>query len=173
MEKLMTLKQVLLQEFDVETAHTRKSLERVPEDKFGWKPHEKSGTMGWLAQHLAQIPFWANETISKDDFDIAPPGAPPSHPPAIKSWKELLELFDKAAASARESIASTTDEHLSRPWTLLHGGKTVFTLPRIAVLRSFVFNHSVHHRAQLGVYLRLNNIPVPAIYGPSADEGAM
>ena len=169
----MTLKQVLLQEFDVESAHTRKSLERVPEDKLGWKPHEKSATMGWLALHLAQIPFWANETISKEAIDIAPPGAPPYTPPAIKSRKELLELFDKNAAAAREAISSTTDEHLGKPWTLLHGGKAVLTLPRFAVLRSFVFNHSVHHRAQLGVYLRLNNIPVPAIYGPSADEAVM
>jgi uncharacterized damage-inducible protein DinB len=173
MEEFMTLKQVFLQEFDAETALTRKSLERVPEDKLGWKPHEKSGTMGWLALHLAQIPSWVNETISKDSVDIAPPGAPPYRPPEIKSRKELLEMFDKNAASAREIISSTTDKHLSKPWTLLHGGKTVLTLPRFAVLRSFVFNHSVHHRAQLGVYLRLNNIPVPAIYGPSADEGAM
>ena len=169
----MTLKQVLLQEFDVESAHTRKSLERVPEDRFGWKPHEKSGTMGWLAQHLAQIPSWVNETISKDAVDIAPPGAPPYRPPEIKSRKELLGLFDKNAASAREVISSTTDGHLGKPWTLLHEGKAVLTLPRFAVLRSFVFNHSVHHRAQLGVYLRLNDIPVPAIYGPSADDSAM
>ncbi len=169
----MTLKKVLLQEFEAESAHTRRSLERVPEDRLGWKPHEKSGTMGWLALQLAQLPSWMYETIAKDSLDIAPPGAPPYQPPEIRSRQQLLDMFDQNTASARAALSKTTDTHLQKPWTLLKGGQTIFTMPRFAVLRSFVLNHSVHHRAQLGVYFRLNNIPVPAIYGPSADEGSM
>ncbi len=169
----MTLKKILLQELDAESVHTRKSLERVPEDRLGWKPHEKSGTMGWLAWQLAEIPSWVQEAIGKDSLDIAPPGAPPYQPPQISSRQQLLDQFDKNIASARAALSKTTDAHLQKPWTLLKGGQVVLTMPRFAVLRSFVLNHSVHHRAQLGVYFRLNNIPVPAIYGPSADEGAM
>jgi uncharacterized damage-inducible protein DinB len=169
----MAIKEMLLQELDAEAAHTRKSLERVPEDKLGWKPHEKSGSMGWLAQHLAEIPSWTTETINKDALDIAPPGAPANRPMQVNTRKELLDIFDKNMASAREALSGTTDAHLEKPWTLLKGGQKLLTLPRLAVLRGFVFNHTVHHRAQLGVYLRLNNLPVPAIYGPSADESGM
>jgi uncharacterized damage-inducible protein DinB len=166
----MGLSQSLLPEFDQEMANTRKTLERVPEDKLGWKPHEKSGTMGWLATHLATLPTWTALTLDKDSLDIAPSGASPTPPPPAKSRKELLEKFDKSVAEARAAIAKANDEVLLKPWSLLSGGKTMLTLPRIAVLRSFIMNHSIHHRAQLGVYLRLNNVPVPAIYGPSADE---
>ncbi len=169
----MGLSEALLPEFDQETANTRKTLERVPEDKFGWKPHEKSATMGWLATHLASLPSWAISAIDLDSLDLAPGGVPVGPVPAANSRKEVLEMFDKNAAGARAAIAKASDTHLLKPWSLLMGGRTVLTLPRIAVLRSFVMNHSIHHRAQLGVYLRLNNVPVPAIYGPSADEGAM
>jgi len=168
----MPISEALLPEFDHEMANTRKTLERVPDDKFGWKPHEKSGTMGWLAGHLAMIPHWTTVTIGQDSLDLAPPGAPPPQIPKLNSRKEVLETFDKNVAGARADIARASDAHLLKPWTLLKGGKTVITMPRIAVLRGFVMNHSIHHRAQLGVYLRLNNIPVPAIYGPSADEGS-
>lgn len=169
----MALGEALLPEFDQEMASTRKTLERVPEDKFGWKPHDKSGTMGWLATHLANIPSWVKTTLEQDSLDLAPPGggSPGPIPPA-KTRRELLKMFDKNVAAARAAISRASDVVLSQPWTLLSGGKAIFTLPKMAVLRSFVMNHSIHHRAQLGVYLRLSNIPVPAIYGPSADEGS-
>ena len=167
----MALSEALLPEFDHEMANTRKSLERVPEAKFDWKPHQKSGTLGWLASHLAVLPSWTTITIEQDALDIAPPGAPPYEMPVATSRQAVLDMFDTNVAAARAAIAGASDEHLLKPWTLLSGGNTVFTMPRIAVLRSFIMNHNIHHRAQLGVYLRLNDVPVPAIYGPSADEG--
>lgn len=167
------MNQALLGEFDHEMANTRKTLERVPEDKFGWKPHEKSMTMSRLASHLAEIPSWTVNAMESESLDLAPPGAPPYQPPNPKSRKEILDLFDKNVAAARAALGGVSDENLMKPWSLLMTGRTIFTLPRVAVFRSFVMSHAIHHRAQLGVYLRLNNIPVPAIYGPSADEGAM
>jgi uncharacterized damage-inducible protein DinB len=169
----MAISESLLPEFDQEMANTRKTLERVPDDKFGWKPHEKSYAMGGLTTHLANLPSWAVLTINADSFDMAPPGAEPFKMPEVKSRQEALEMFDKNVADARAALAAASDEHLLKPWSLLSGGNTLMTLPKIAVLRSFVMNHIIHHRAQLGVYLRLNDIPVPSIYGPSADEGAM
>ena len=150
-------------------ANTRKTLERVPEEKFGWKPHAKSGTMGWLAGHLANLPSWAVLTLEKEVLDMQPAGPLPKIEPP-KNRKELLELFDKDTAAARAAIAGASDDDFMKPWTLLKGGQKVMWLPRMAVVRSFVMNHNVHHRAQLGVYLRLNDVPLPAIYGPSADE---
>ncbi|MGH9863192.1 MAG: DinB family protein [Candidatus Acidiferrales bacterium] len=169
----MGMNQALLGEFDHEMANTRKTLERVPEDKFSWKPHEKSMTMSRLASHLAEIPSWTVNAMESESLDLAPPGAPPYQPPNPKSRKEILDLFDKNVAAARAALGGVSDENLMKPWSLLMTGRTIFTLPRVAVFRSFVMSHAIHHRAQLGVYLRLNNIPVPAIYGPSADEGAM
>ena len=168
----MSLSQSLLPEFDHEMANTRKTLERVPDDKFDWKPHQKSFSMGGLATHLATLPSWAAITIQKDGIDIAPLGEPPPRSEPCNSRDELLARFDGHIAAARAAIAGASDEDLLKTWTLLAGGKTIFAIPRIAALRSFVMNHNVHHRAQLGVYLRLNDIPVPSIYGPSADEGA-
>lgn len=167
----MSMNQALLPEFDQEIANTQKTLERVPEEKLDWKPHTKSGTMGWLAGHVANLPSWAAIVINQDSLDLAPGGAPPPALPAPSSRRELLESFEKNAALGRAAIAGASDEHLLKPWTLLKAGATVMTLPRIAVVRSFVMNHLIHHRAQLGVYLRMNDIPVPALYGPSADEG--
>jgi uncharacterized damage-inducible protein DinB len=169
----MSISQSILPEFDQEMANTRKTLERVPDDKLGWKPHPKSFSMGALAQHLAQLVGWAKETMTLDSFDVAPPGAPPYQPPAIKSRQDILDTFDRGLAAARAAIAGASDEQMEKPWSLLNGGKPMFTMPRIAVLRSMLMNHCIHHRAQLGVYLRLNDIPVPSIYGPSADEGNM
>jgi uncharacterized damage-inducible protein DinB len=166
----MALNESLLPEFDHEMANTRKTLERVPEDKFDWKPHEKSTAMGGLATHLSNLPTWANHTISEDSLDLAPGGKPLAPAEMAKSRTELLELFDNNVAKAREAIAGASDTELVKPWTLLSNGKEILTLPKVAVLRSFVMNHQIHHRAQLGVYLRLNDIPVPSIYGPSADE---
>ncbi len=169
----MKLSDTILPEFDHEMANTRKTLERVPDDKLDWQPHEKSMTMRDLATHLATLPSWASYTINQDSLDVAPPDAPPLRATPINSVPEAVETFDKNIAAARAAIAEASNEHLLQPWSLLSGGKTVFTLPRIAVLRSLVMNHNIHHRAQLGVYLRLNDIPVPSIYGPSADEGSM
>jgi uncharacterized damage-inducible protein DinB len=130
-------------------------------------------TMVELAIHLATIPSWAVPTICEDALDIAPPGEPPYQPAPGRSRTELLGIFDKNIQAAGAAIAEARDEQLLRPWTLLSGGQSVFTLPRITVLRSMIMNHSIHHRVQQGVYLRLNDIPVPAVYGPSADEGGM
>ena len=168
----MALKDALLPEFDHEMANTRKTLERVPDDKLDWKPHSKSMAMGGLATHLSNLPTWANYAIARDSLDLAPEGKPLPSAPAVKSRSELLEVFDSNVAKARAAIAGASDEDLFKPWTLQHNGKQILTLPKVAVLRSFVMNHNIHHRAQLGVYLRLNDIPVPSIYGPSADEGA-
>lgn len=165
----MALNQALLPEFDHEMQSTRRTLERVPEDKLGWKPHQKSMSLGGLATHLATINHWVDATIGMDSFDVA--GVPPT--PELKSRAEILAMFDQNAANARKAIAAADDAQLMKPWSLLSSGKAVFTLPRIAVLRSFILNHTIHHRGQLSVYLRLNDVPVPSIYGPSADEGQM
>ncbi|MGA2214949.1 MAG: DinB family protein [Bryobacteraceae bacterium] len=166
----MKISESLLPEFDQEMANTRKVLERVPLNKSDWKPHAKSSSFGALAAHLANMPDWAGLTLNSDSFDYAPPGAPPYETPKFATTDLLLAAFDKSVAEARSALAAADDSKMLAPWSLMAGGKTVMTLPRVAVVRSFVMNHSVHHRAQLGVYLRLNDIPVPALYGPSADE---
>jgi len=166
----MALSAALLPEFDQEMANTRKTLERVPDDKFGWKPHAKSMTLKQLAVHLAFFPSWMVDTLDKSSFDYAPVGGEPYKTPDINSRKDLLDNFDRDLVKARKSLESASDAHLMENWSLLAGGKTIFSMPRIAVLRGMVMNHMIHHRAQLGVYLRLNDVPVPAFYGPSADE---
>jgi uncharacterized damage-inducible protein DinB len=165
----MKLSESLLPEFDQETANTRKTLERVPEEKFDWKPHNKSFSMLKLATHIATLPGWTAITLNQDFLDVSRPFTPP----VPKTRGDLLDLFDKSAAEARSTIAATPDEVFFQPWSLKNGTATVFTMPKIAVLRSFVMNHSIHHRAQLGVYLRLNDVPVPGLYGPSADDAGM
>ena len=169
----MSISDALLPEFDQEMAGARRTLERVPADKFEWRPHDKSATMIGLAGHLANLPAWTKLTIAQDDLDTAPGGEPMPSPPAPSSVDDLLATFDKHVAEARAAIAGASDEALMRPWSLLRNGNTLLTLPKVAVLRSFVMNHVIHHRAQLGVYLRLNDVPVPSIYGPSADEDPM
>ncbi len=169
----MSLATLLLPEFDQEMANTRKTLERVPDDKLAWKPPANSGAMGWLAGHVGRLPEWGRDTIKMDSFDMAPNGVQMQPPPPPKSRKELLEIFDKAAAEARVALAGASDADLQKPWSLLGNGKVYFTMPRIACWRSFVMNHLIHHRAQLTVYLRLTDIRVPALYGPSADETGM
>jgi uncharacterized damage-inducible protein DinB len=168
----MTISQSLLPEFDNEMANTRKTLERVPDGKFAWKPHPKSSALGPLAYHIATLVGWTADTIDKESFDLAPPGGQPPRPLEANNRAELLSTFDQGVAKARAAIAGASDEHLLKPWSLLNGGQVLMTMPRAVVLRNFVMNHIIHHRAQLGVYLRLNDIPVPAIYGPSADENS-
>jgi len=166
----MKISETVLPEFDQEMANTRKVLERVPAAKFSWKPHPKSSEFGALAAHIANMPDWAGLTMQADSFDYAPPGAPPYETPKYTSTEDLLAAFDKSVAQARSAIAAADDIAFLAPWTLMAGGQTIMTMPRIAVIRTFVMNHTIHHRAQLGVYLRLNDIPVPGLYGPSADE---
>jgi uncharacterized damage-inducible protein DinB len=169
----MSISAALLPEFDQEMANTRKALERIPDDKFDWKPHEKSWSMGGLATHLANLPRWTVYTIKQDSLDLAPPGSGSFKVEQKNSRREILEDFDKNMADARAAIAGASDEEMLKPWSLLKGGVTLMTLPKIAVLRSFMMNHIIHHRGQFTVYLRLNDVPVPSIYGPSADEVTM
>jgi uncharacterized damage-inducible protein DinB len=170
----MKLSDLFLSEFDQEMATARKTLERIPEDKLSWKPHEKSMPLDRLAGHVAELAGWPVVTINQDSLDFRPPGGqPPFQPTFATSRKQVLEIFDKNREQSRQAIANASDEHLMKNWSLLSGGQTLMTMPRFAVLRSFCLNHIIHHRAQLGVYLRLNNIPVPSVYGPSADEGTL
>ena len=169
----MKITDLLLPEFDQEMANTRKTLERVPDNKLSWKPHPKSWAMGELATHIANMTGWLTDVVTKDSFDIAPAGAPPYKEEPVASQSELLTRFDKSVSSARAALAGASDEALMAQWSLLKTGAPLFTMPRITCIRSFVMNHCIHHRAQLGVYLRMNDLPVPATYGPSADEGGM
>jgi uncharacterized damage-inducible protein DinB len=166
----MPLRDILLPEFDMEMDSTRRTLERVPEDKFGWKPHEKSGTLGWMAGHVANLPSWATITMLQDSLDLAPADGSRPAPVKITNRKELLAVFDKNRVEARAALAAADDATYAEPWALLMGGKQLFSEPRSAVLRRMVFNHLVHHRGQLTVYLRLLDVPVPGLYGPPADE---
>lgn len=166
----MSISKSILPEFDHEMANTRKSLERVPDGKFDWKPHEKSMTLGALSSHVANIPGWTASTFAGDELDVQPEGAEPYREEEAKTTSELLAMFDKNVTSARAALEAATDEAWQGKWSLKMTGKTFFTLPRTQVIRGFILSHLIHHRAQLGVYLRLLDVPVPAIYGPSADE---
>jgi uncharacterized damage-inducible protein DinB len=166
----MSLSQSLLPEFDQEMANTRKVLERIPADKLEWKAHPKSNSIGWVGMHLAEIPGWVAATLNHDSFDIAPPGGPAYKTPAATSRQAILEVFDKNVATGRTAIAATDDAKFAQSWSLLSGGQPLMTMPRSAVVRNFVLNHSIHHRAHLCVYLRLNDVPVLGLYGPSGDE---
>lgn len=167
----MALRDSILPEFDHEMAVTRKTLERVPEDKPDWKPHEKSMSMARLAGHVAELPAFVTMALQNDSFNVRPAGGGPSRQPLLmSSRKQLLEAFDNNVAGLRSSLSNASDETLMKSWSLLAGDKTIFTAPRIGVVRAFCLNHIIHHRAQLGVYLRMNNVPVPSVYGPSADE---
>lgn len=169
----MAIRDSILPEFDHEMATTRKVLERVPEGNPDWKPHEKSMTISRLAGHLAELAGWGKTAIAQDSLDFRPVGGPAYQPTLMSSRKQLLEVFDKNVADARAAIAGASDQEFMKTWTLLSGGKEILAMPKIAVLRSFAINHIIHHRGQMAVYLRLNNVPVPSIYGPSADEGQM
>lgn len=165
----MAIKDALLPEFDHEMGTTRRLLDRAPEAQFGWKPHEKSMTLGGLTSHLANIPTWCSAILAAPVLDLAsiPEDA---RPKPANNRADLLAIFDKNVATAREKLANATDAEMMAPWTLRQGEQEMFTLPRVAALRSFIMNHSIHHRGQLSVYLRLNNVPLPSIYGPTADE---
>jgi uncharacterized damage-inducible protein DinB len=162
------IKDALLPEFDHEMGSTRRLLERVPEAAFAWKPHEKSFSLGDLSGHIANLLHWVELTLYRTELDLAAPDVQRAASPA--SLGELLERFDRNVKKARAEINDQTDAALMAPWTLKNDGHEMFTMPRMAVLRSFVMNHLIHHRGQLTVYLRLQNVPLPSIYGPTADE---
>jgi uncharacterized damage-inducible protein DinB len=164
----MAIKDALLPEFDHEMGTTRRLLERLPDDKLAWRPHSRSMTLGRLATHLAELPSWTQTVIKDSVFEIKPGEYKPSE---LGTRVEILALFDEKVSAARALIQSTGDGEMMATWTLRSEGHDVFTLPKAAVLRSFVMNHAVHHRGQLSVFLRLQDVPIPPIYGPSADEG--
>ena len=166
----MRISDALLPELDQELATTRKCLARIPEDKFTYKPHPKSFDMGSLAIHIATMLQWGVVTLQSDSFDYAPVDGEPWVPPTATTNAELLAIFDKGAAEFRSALAATENDVMMKPWSLAGGGKVMFTMPKIAVIRGMIFNHIVHHRGQLSVYMRMCDIPVPSIYGPSADE---
>jgi uncharacterized damage-inducible protein DinB len=167
----MTIAQTLLPEFDQEMASTRKLLERVPNDKLNYKPHDKSMALGRLAGHVAELPSWATHTVTLDTLDITPKPGEDFKAYAAPSQEDLLKTFDKNVAEARKAIEGASDEHLGKIWKLIFQGKEMIVMPRSSVLRFVVMNHLIHHRAQLGVFLRLNDVAIPGMYGPSADEG--
>jgi uncharacterized damage-inducible protein DinB len=164
----MPMIDALLPEFDHEMAVTRKLLERVPEGRNDWKPHPKSMALGALAQHVATIPMWGTMTLTQSELDLG--GAQTL--PELPTRAERLAFFDENVKTARGHLAGRSDAELMAPWALKRNGQTIFSMPKATVWRSFVMNHHVHHRAQLSVYLRMNDVPVPSMYGPSADEGA-
>lgn len=164
------ISQSLLPEFDMEMASTRRVLERVPESQGAFRPHQKSMTLSRLAGHVAEMPLWATMTLSKDDLNMNPGDGPRQQAYTLTSTADAVHYFDENLRIARELLASATDETMMRPWSLKDGDNVLMTMPKIAVLRGFVMNHMIHHRAQLGVYLRMNDVAVPGIYGPSADE---
>ena len=165
----MSLVDALLPEFDHEMTVTRKLLERVPDGAFDWKPHPKSMSLGRLAQHVATIPMWGSVTMQRDELDVG--AAPPL--PTAATRADLLAMFDRHVQETRAALAGRSDAELMVPWTMKHGGQTIFSMPKAAVWRSFVLSHLIHHRGQLSVYLRMHDVPLPSMYGPSADEGTV
>jgi uncharacterized damage-inducible protein DinB len=166
----MTIAELLLPEYDSEIAITRRVLERVPDDRAEWKPHPKSFMMAHLAQLVAMLPDWVVKTLEQTELDIAPKDKPRGSGYTIEKTATLLAMFDKNATAGRAALAKASDADFQVPWTLKAAGNVVLTQPRYMILRQMVLNHLVHHRAQLGVYLRLVEVKVPQMYGPTADE---
>jgi uncharacterized damage-inducible protein DinB len=163
----VAIKDALLPEFDHETGTTRRLLERVPEDRLAWKPHQKSMTMGRLAMHLAEVPGYGHRVVSLPELDFDTSNYKPRE---ATSRGELLSVFDESVAATRKALDGASDGELMAVWTMKADGKPLFSLPRIAALRTLMMNHMIHHRGQLSVYLRENDVPLPSIYGPTADE---
>lgn len=167
----MKLTEFFLAQLEREAASTRLALERVPEGHNGWKPHPKSMELGYLAALVATMPSWIVSMVKQDEFDMRGPAAARFKPLEWRSSKELLAALDQAVSGAREALQNTNDEHLLTKWRFVVGGHVVSELPRQQMISESVFSHLAHHRGQLTVYLRLNESSVPALYGPSADEG--
>lgn len=165
----MTIAKGLLAEIDHENASTRKLIDLIPDSKFGWRPHPKSWTIGELATHLANLPTWAARTLDASELDLAPIFGKTFKVPEKWGRLDVLALFDANWKAAREGLAKASDERLMQLWTLRKGDAVLAKLPRIAALRSFIMSHSIHHRGQLTVYLRLVDVPLPNVYGPTAD----
>jgi uncharacterized damage-inducible protein DinB len=156
-------------EFEHEMANTRRVLEGIPDDKLDWRAHPKLNTIGWNANHIAEIPGWLSGVLAHVSFDIAPVGGPRYESPRLSSREAILGLFDQNLANARSALSTLKDEDLGVVWSLLEGGKTIVAMPRAAVIRGFIFSHLIHHRAHLCAYLRMNDIQVPSMYGPVSD----
>lgn len=165
----MALADTLLPEFDQEIAATRRLLARAPEHDFDWRPHDKSFTLGGLCTHLAAIPHWGEQILGRDGYDLVT-DAVPRHA-AKASVVDVLATFDQHVAEVRAALIAAGDAGVTAPWSLRRDGTTLFTQPKLGAFRTFVLSHLIHHRGQLSVYLRLRNVPLPPVYGPTADEG--
>lgn len=166
----MKISESLLPEFDHEMQTTRAVLERVPEAEAGWRPHPKSMTLGQLASHMANIVRWGGATFEREGLDVASADAALFAPPKFETTAGLIEVFDANVALARAALSAAPDEGMGVVWTLRNGAQTILSMPRAATYRSFVMSHLIHHRGQLSVYLRLRDVPLPPIYGPTADQ---
>ena len=158
-------------DFDQEMANTRNTLDRLPADNLTWRPHPRSWNMAELATHIAVIPGWIAMILESDTFDVAPGGRPADEVTPGETREQIMDLLRSNVAQARQALQTAAEDVFAQSWSLLAGGKPLFTMPRSGVLRGMVLHHLIHHRGQLLVYLRLNDIPLPSIYGPSADEG--
>jgi uncharacterized damage-inducible protein DinB len=165
-----TLVELLLPEFDAEMRSTRRVLAAVPEDKFGWRPHAKSFTMRTLAGHVAELPSWTSEVLRRERFDVTGENQPENTNFKPAGTQQMLERFEEWVARARADLADATDDGMHQEWVMTWDGYEIVRMPRYQAIRKWSLNHMVHHRAQLTVYLRLNDVKVPGVYGPSADE---
>jgi uncharacterized damage-inducible protein DinB len=161
----MPITELLLREFDLEMSKTKTTLERVPKEKWDWKPHEKSGTLGWMAGHVATLPRFMTAVSTGPDYELSKGGSP-----KVEKDADLLGLFAKVSEEARQAVAALSDAQLDETWSLKRNGQTLFAGPRYDMLRGMCFNHLIHHRGQLTMYLRDLDVSVPPLYGPSADE---
>ncbi|HEY9285297.1 MAG TPA: DinB family protein [Pyrinomonadaceae bacterium] len=166
----MSIAQTLLPEFDHEMQTTRAVLARVPEADADWRPHPKSMTLGQLASHVTNIVRWGGATFELEVLDLASPDAAQFAPPKFETTEKLVERFDANVAETRAALSAAADEEMGVVWTLKSGAQTILAMPRAATYRSFMMSHLIHHRGQLSVYLRLRDVPLPPIYGPTADE---
>lgn len=165
----MSIADTLLPEFDHEMANTRRMLEVVPADAADWRPHPRSFTLGDLAAHIARLPIWGRYTLEQPELDLGAPENASLARARYTTTPELLERFDRHVRETRAPLAATSDADMGKVWTLKNAGTVIFSMPRVAVIRGFVLSHMIHHRGQLSVYLRLRDVPLPALYGPTAD----
>jgi uncharacterized damage-inducible protein DinB len=167
----MKLTDLFLADLEREVPASRRVLERVPDGSYDWKPHPKSMQMGYLSTLVATMPSWIDTMVNQDELDFAPKGGSTYKAPELRTDAQLVQALEESVEKARAALKGTTDEHLLTSWRLLAGGHVVAEMPRHIQIRDGVLNHWAHHRGQLTVYLRLNDVPVPSVYGPSADEG--